>query len=397
MKNNFSVYAKISGVFLILFLSQTCLGQYQSKTGNTFGQSANPYSNACATSVTGIAWSNPLYARTSDALFATASIIPNGGGQSEYLLATNFGFSIPGGATITGIQVCVQGYASPTAGGININNVKIIKANVITGTSQNTPQALSTTDTWYSFGSCTNLFGTALTPGDVNSSGFGVAISVSAGCCPLCFVSLSTTYINAITLIVHYNNDCTPITCSSVLPITLTNFEANPSMGNVNLKWATATETNNKTFTVEKSLNGTGWGNVITLPGAGTSSIIHHYSTTDYSPYPGISYYRLKQTDYDGTSTYSGIAAVTMNETDGLALYPNPATDKIYCSIPANKGSPVALRIIDVTGRTIFNTMATVPENGQIELPLSTIKKGVYILEMYDNYGTVLRKNFIKQ
>ena len=59
---------------------------------------------------------------------------------------------------------------------------------------------------------------------------------------------------------------------------------------------------------------------VTTLPGAGTSSITHNYSAIDDNPYVGVSYYRLKQTDYDGMSTYSNIVPVTYYPSDEIAI-----------------------------------------------------------------------------
>jgi hypothetical protein len=96
------------------------------------------------------------------------------------------------------------------------------------------------------------------------------------------------------------------------LSIELVFFYARPDKDKrkVKLEWQTASEVNNDFFTIEKSLNGTDWEIVKKVDGAGNSGKLLNYSAYDYSPYAGVSYYRLKQTDYDGGYTISGIISI---------------------------------------------------------------------------------------
>ena len=101
---------------------------------------------------------------------------------------------------------------------------------------------------------------------------------------------------------------------SGALPIELVKFTGEP-YGEFNLlKWLTATETNNNYFLLERSNDAVNFDEVGTLDGAGNSTSYINYSMLDKKPYNGITYYRLKQVDYDGKSTTSQIIAVSREE-----------------------------------------------------------------------------------
>jgi len=106
------------------------------------------------------------------------------------------------------------------------------------------------------------------------------------------------------------NNMGTIFKNSVLLPIELISFDAKCNNGKVFTAWETATETNNEYFTLEKSRDGINFQNVTTVKGAGNSSRKLSYNSTDNESYSGISYYRLKQTDFDGKYTYSKVVSV---------------------------------------------------------------------------------------
>jgi len=109
---------------------------------------------------------------------------------------------------------------------------------------------------------------------------------------------------------VHVNADdlckvesiCRDITTmrQSPLPITLISFEASHNNEGVLIKWSTLSQINNDYFNVQKSIDGYEWENKTTIPGAGSTNTQMDYKWLDVSPSTGVSYYRLKQTDYDG-------------------------------------------------------------------------------------------------
>src|SRR5690606_33828567 len=110
------------------------------------------------------------------------------------------------------------------------------------------------------------------------------------------------------------------------LPITLLAFDAKPFGGMVELKWTTASEIGNAYFTIERS--GTGelqFDSIAVVTGAGDSRNIRHYQAFDRHPLPGVSYYRLRQTDFDGQTTTSNVVRVENSGLPSISLYPNPA------------------------------------------------------------------------
>jgi len=99
------------------------------------------------------------------------------------------------------------------------------------------------------------------------------------------------------------------ITCDVVLPITLISFEGTPEERCNQLKWVTASEQNNDYFTLEKTLDGKSYEIVTIMNGAGNSNSLLSYHFEEYQPWE-MTYYRLKQTDYDGKFVYSDLISV---------------------------------------------------------------------------------------
>ncbi|MCB0491253.1 MAG: hypothetical protein KDC93_02445 [Cyclobacteriaceae bacterium] len=108
------------------------------------------------------------------------------------------------------------------------------------------------------------------------------------------------------------------------LPIELLEFVATPLGNSIELNWTTLSELNNDYFTVERSTTGTEFEEIGTVKGAGTTLARKNYRYLDEYPTDGISYYRLKQTDFDGTISFSEIARVDLSAPAQIVVYPNP-------------------------------------------------------------------------
>lgn len=170
-------------------------------------------------------------------------------------------------------------------------------------------------------------------------------------------------------------------------PVELSGFNAVVNNGSVNLKWETATETNNKEFIVErKSSVSSEWVNLGNIEGKGTTTEKQNYSFNDYEPAAGINYYRLKQIDFDGTFSYSQIVEVEMLPTRFSVEqnYPNPfnPSTKIRFSLPEE--SNVKLTIYNNLGQVVnravnesFNAGSNV-----VELNATSLSSGIYFYEI---------------
>lgn len=115
-------------------------------------------------------------------------------------------------------------------------------------------------------------------------------------------------------------------TLSNPLPIELVKFDAQPEGEMVRLDWATASERNNDYFEVQRSADGGEFSTIAHVKGAGTKLTSSSYQVWDEYPLSGLRYYRLKQVDFDGTSTFSNVVSVRMNLEAEFSMWPNPIT-----------------------------------------------------------------------
>jgi hypothetical protein len=88
------------------------------------------------------------------------------------------------------------------------------------------------------------------------------------------------------------------------LPVNLIEFKVVQKSITAVLQWSTASEQNNKGFVVERSSNVTSWKQIDFVAGKNNCSAVNNYSAIDFTPANGTSYYRLKQVDIDGKTTY---------------------------------------------------------------------------------------------
>jgi len=172
---------------------------------------------------------------------------------------------------------------------------------------------------------------------------------------------------------------------NSPLPIELVSLSAVAQEETVNLNWITATETNNDYFTIEKTKDGVNYQEVARLEGAGNSSITRHYSATDAEPYKGTSYYRLKQTDYNGDYSYSNYVVVNVNARPvSFTVYPNPCSgNRISIKIEAERTQEIDFLVSDLAGKACFLHALHAAEKGMnvftLELP-EQLKPGAYLI-----------------
>jgi hypothetical protein len=167
------------------------------------------------------------------------------------------------------------------------------------------------------------------------------------------------------TLALHAMVNAAP-TCveilASPLPVSLISFEAQLEDEAVQLSWHTASETNNDYFTIQKTRDGISFEDVATVDGAGTTTGLHSYAAADHSPYAGTSYYRLKQTDYDGTTTYYGMEQINVNGTQSssLSVFPNPSNGEgISITMEgAAENNILEFAVFDAQGRKLFSRSA---------------------------------------
>ncbi|MDF1673071.1 MAG: T9SS type A sorting domain-containing protein [Vicingaceae bacterium] len=185
---------------------------------------------------------------------------------------------------------------------------------------------------------------------------------------------------------------------SAPLPINLLSFTANSEdNSSVNLDWVTESEINNDFFTIERTLDGKIFEVIGELEGAGNSNVSKYYQMIDKNPYQGRSYYRLKQTDFDGNFTYSDLVTVNIHKSiEDLIVFPNPVTGNGNLSFNSAKEGDVDVLIYDVSGRKVFSESRQVLKGtNSIQLAINNLNKGMYFISLKNGQDTFSVK-FIK-
>ncbi len=143
----------------------------------------------------------------------------------------------------------------------------------------------------------------------------------------------------------------------SALPVTWLSFNTYKKEDKVLLKWQTASETNTDIFEVESSSNGRFYNKIHTEKAAGNSNEIKSYSFTDPNPFSPLTYYRIKQSDFDGKFSYSDIRVINIRNTRGFVLFPNPSNGEINLNFETSPNK-TSLKIFDPFGKLVMEQKA---------------------------------------
>ncbi len=180
------------------------------------------------------------------------------------------------------------------------------------------------------------------------------------------------------------------------LPIELTDINAMPQDRFIKVNWSTSTETNNEGFHLQRSVSpSTGFEDIAWIEGAGTTVEAQSYTFNDENVETGIRYYyRLKQMDYDGTSSLSEVvSAILASKGLSFDLFPNPASDMIYIKPGIFQNGRMAnVSITDATGKLYRNETLEFAE--EMPINVSELPSGVYFLTL-ESEGDVQTVKFM--
>lgn len=185
------------------------------------------------------------------------------------------------------------------------------------------------------------------------------------------------------------------------LPVKLTAFTATATGNDVLVSWATTKETNNKGFEIERSVDGKTFAKVDWVKGTGNSNRLTTYNYTDASAFRSANsntlYYRLKQLDFDGRSTYSDLAIVTTEQGadhTGVTVFPNPFDSRVQVQLFSTSASTARINVFDISGRNIVSKQVDLTEGlNAVEITdLSAMDRGVYFISVTLNGETSIQK-----
>ena len=183
------------------------------------------------------------------------------------------------------------------------------------------------------------------------------------------------------------------------LPIQLVSFNAVSQGKIVEAQWSTDLEINNAYFTVERSADAINFSEIARLDGAGNSTTTLNYSAPDENPLTGVSYYRLRQTDFNGNSAYSNIVSVNRQVTSAISLYPNPAVNECFITV-TNPAAEITLNIVDITGREVYKQVVQAYAGSTVQtIPFQTagtLNPGIYIVSVSSGQNNFQEKLIVK-
>jgi hypothetical protein len=190
---------------------------------------------------------------------------------------------------------------------------------------------------------------------------------------------------------------------STTLPVTLLSFSATyrATEQRVRLEWITSSEVNNDFFTIERSSDAIHFQAIENIRGAGNSRERLSYVAYDEQPLAGQSYYRLKQTDFDGANSYSKMLVVKSGEVgagiQSFSVSPNPSEgQQLKINLNGEQG-PVTLAIFNQLGQPVYQTSTSVTE-GSLEVKMDQpLEAGLYLVKVQKGGQTATQRLLVSR
>jgi hypothetical protein len=359
----FTVGCKLLWIFFLAILSShpDLLNAQCAKAGPNNGSNFTTDNSNSGSYV----FSNPAFVQFADNNFASASsIIGLFTRKTCYLKATGFNFHIPATADICGVEVEIERKATGLilTAAVSDDEVKLVKGGTITGLNKKKSITWPSSDTYTTYGSSNDLWGTTLTPAEVNDPNFGVIIS--ANITSLISVAPSAD-IDHIRMSVYYNVP---------LPVTLEYFHASLSRNIANLEWK-MDFFNENSVTVQRSADAVSWNDikVYDVSGLNTSRIFKY---DDELSNPGKYYYRLMFTSAANGHEYSPVRSVTFQPGTSSKIFPVPSHSFVFLSDATEHGKII---VTDISGK-IIDVPADKISNQLIRLNISSLRNGLYFV-----------------
>jgi hypothetical protein len=195
-----------------------------------------------------------------------------------------------------------------------------------------------------------------------------------------------------------YTNLSNPDNCDGIiLPIELISFIGNRKYTNVILNWTTTSETDNDHFDIEKSSNGNSFEKIGTIKGKGTTNSIQKYTFTYPNESYQTEYYRLKQVDFDATSTYSPIIAISPMQNGSLSLetFPQPFQDVLKLNLSNSKEGYIDISIYNTLGQVIYHQKEFYQKSkGEFNIKTQNWNSGTYFVQIKNQTKVITKKIF---
>jgi hypothetical protein len=188
----------------------------------------------------------------------------------------------------------------------------------------------------------------------------------------------------------------------NALPVEFISFTGEKTGVANQLFWTTATEVNADYFELERANDALDFVKISRLSAAGNSNQLLDYAYTDSNPFK-LSYYRLKQVDFDGSFEYSNTISIdrdlaSLNNTgsDEMLIYPNPTkASNVNLRFHLSENKDVEIRVIDVLGQVVRILSVSLSNNQIEELYVGDLVKGSYQVVSQFTDGNTISKTLI--
>jgi hypothetical protein len=179
------------------------------------------------------------------------------------------------------------------------------------------------------------------------------------------------------------------------LPVTWLRQSAECNGGSIGIKWSTSSEQNSDYFTVEKSVDGINFTDVTHVIAAGNSSTVRNYSAIDLDPYSGVSYYRIRETDFNSSYMTSDVITVKGCSSDDVFVYGNEGG--LSVNINATEDGQYNVELYDLLGQKVMNEVKNVVAgDNHLKFSVGNIASAVYVAKVYNSSNAVTKKVFIR-
>ena len=169
---------------------------------------------------------------------------------------------------------------------------------------------------------------------------------------------------------------------NTILPIDLLEFTGQRNQDHISLHWTTAVEINNDFMAIERSTDGVQFSEIGKMSGAGTTSEPQYYAFTDRQPVTGTNYYRLRQVDFDGATTYHSVIAVEFTNREDpviISLYPTVVDQTVRLRSSHELNHPLPFRVHNLSGQLVLT--GTLSQTDQ-EIAVHQLGAGPYFLRL---------------
>jgi len=181
-----------------------------------------------------------------------------------------------------------------------------------------------------------------------------------------------------------------------VLPVRLVSFSAQKQPNSTALNWSATNEQDTRSFTLQKSIDGTSWKDIYTSKTSGTNAI-SKYSHTDIEQQGGVTYYRLKQVSVNGTITYSKVikSGDEQQRSETTFTHATVVSSNMNMGVSAVHAETLVIEINNTNGALIARKEYNVREgsnNLQVNLPVQ-MTAGIYFISVKTKNGKICHRS----